>query len=67
MLGGVCLNVGCSPNKALLGNAEIAYTLRERGKEFGFSFDNLKQDYDVAVKRSRQVSNRLLGLKEKAF
>lgn len=58
-LGGVCLNVGCIPSKALLKNAEIAHTLRERGKEFGFAFNNLKLDYTVAVKRSRQVSNRL--------
>ncbi len=58
-LGGVCLNVGCIPSKSLLKNAEIAHTLRERGKEFGFSFDNLKLDYSVAVKRSRQVSGRL--------
>ena len=40
-------------------NAEVAYTLRERGKDFGFSFDNLKLDYSVAVKRSRQNSDRL--------
>jgi dihydrolipoamide dehydrogenase len=59
-LGGVCLNVGCIPSKALLRNADIAHTLRERGKEFGFSFDNLKLDYGVAVKRSRQVSDRLV-------
>lgn len=58
-LGGVCLNVGCIPSKSLLKNAEVAHILRERGKEFGFSFENLKLDYDVAVKRSRQVSNRL--------
>lgn len=58
-LGGVCLNVGCIPSKALLKNAEIAHTLRERGKEFGFSFENLRLDYSVAVKRSRQVSERL--------
>jgi dihydrolipoamide dehydrogenase len=58
-LGGVCLNVGCVPSKSLLKNAEVAHTLRERGKEFGFSFDNLKLDYGAAVKRSRQVSNRL--------
>jgi dihydrolipoamide dehydrogenase len=58
-LGGVCLNVGCIPSKSLLKNAEVAHTLRERGKEFGFSFDNLKLDYSVAVKRSRQVSDRL--------
>jgi dihydrolipoamide dehydrogenase len=58
-LGGVCLNIGCIPSKSLLRNAEVAHTLRERGKEFGFSFENLKLDYDVAVKRSRKVSNRL--------
>ena len=58
-LGGVCLNVGCIPSKSLLKNAEVAHTLRERGKEFGFSFDNLKLDYTTAVKRSRQVSDRL--------
>ncbi|MDH5506351.1 MAG: dihydrolipoyl dehydrogenase [Anaerolineae bacterium] len=58
-LGGVCLNVGCIPSKSLLKNAEVAHTLRERGKEFGFSFDNLKLDYGSAVKRSRQVSDRL--------
>jgi len=58
-LGGVCLNVGCIPSKALLKNAEVAHTLRERGKEFGFSFDNLELDYSVAVKRSRRVSERL--------
>ncbi len=58
-LGGVCLNVGCIPSKALLKNAEVAHTLLERGKEFGFSFDNLTLDYAAAVKRSRQVSDRL--------
>jgi dihydrolipoamide dehydrogenase len=58
-LGGVCLNVGCVPSKALLKNAEVAHTLRERGRDFGFSFDNLHLDYSVAVKRSRQVSDRL--------
>lgn len=58
-LGGVCLNVGCIPSKSLLKNAEVAYTLRTQGKDFGFSFDNLKLDYGAAVKRSRQVSKRL--------
>ena len=58
-LGGVCLNVGCVPSKALLRNAEIAHILRERGKDFGFSMDNLQLDYSAAVKRSRQVSGRL--------
>ena len=59
-LGGVCLNVGCIPSKALLKNAEVAHTLRTKGEEFGFSFSNLKLDYASAVKRSRQVSDRLV-------
>jgi dihydrolipoamide dehydrogenase len=59
-LGGVCLNVGCIPSKALLKNAEVAHTLREGGREFGFSFDNLTLDFGAAVKRSRKVSDRLV-------
>jgi dihydrolipoamide dehydrogenase len=59
-LGGVCLNVGCIPSKALLRNAEIAHILRERGEDFGFSFENLQFDYPKAVKRSRQVSEKLV-------
>src|SRR5512145_195654 len=59
-MGGVCLNIGCIPSKSLLKNAEVAHTLRERGKDFGFSFDNLKLDFGVAFKRSRQVSDRLV-------
>ncbi|MGH7474600.1 MAG: FAD-dependent oxidoreductase, partial [Candidatus Methylomirabilales bacterium] len=49
-LGGVCLNWGCIPTKALLRNAEIIALLR-RGEEFGFSFENLRVDFSVAVKR----------------
>ncbi len=58
-LGGVCLNVGCVPSKALLKNAEIARTLLEEAKEFGIQAENLTIDYSAAVKRSRQVSDRL--------
>ena len=58
-LGGVCLNVGCVPSKSLLKNAEVAHTLRERGEEFGFAVSELKLDYGKAVKRSRDVSQRL--------
>lgn len=58
--GGVCLNVGCIPSKALLKNAEVAHLLQNRAREFGFSFENLSLDYGVAYKRSRQVSDRLV-------
>ncbi|NLN70480.1 MAG: dihydrolipoyl dehydrogenase [Chloroflexi bacterium] len=59
-LGGVCLNVGCIPSKALLKNADIALILRERGKEFGFKVENLELDYSVAHGRSRKASERLV-------
>jgi dihydrolipoamide dehydrogenase len=59
-LGGVCLNIGCIPSKALLKNAEVARVLRHGEKEFGFSFENLRLDYPAAVRRSRQVSDRLV-------
>ncbi|MCD6425650.1 MAG: dihydrolipoyl dehydrogenase [Anaerolineales bacterium] len=58
-LGGVCLNVGCIPSKSLLKNADLAYTLTKKAKDFGISFDNLQLDYAAAVKRSRRVSKRL--------
>jgi dihydrolipoamide dehydrogenase len=56
-LGGVCLNWGCIPSKALLKNAEILSYLH-RADEFGFKFDNFRADYSVAVKRSRKVVAR---------
>ena len=56
-LGGVCLNWGCIPSKALLKNAEILSYLH-RADEFGFKFDNFHADYSVAVKRSRRVVAR---------
>ncbi len=58
-LGGVCLNWGCIPSKSLIRNAEIVQLLG-RGQEFGFQFDNLKVDFSVAVKRSRQNADRLV-------
>ena len=58
-MGGVCLNIGCIPSKALLKNADLAHTLRERASDFGITFEKLNLDYSAAVKRSRQVSDRL--------
>jgi len=57
-LGGVCLNWGCIPTKALLRNAEVIALLR-RGEEFGFSFDNLRIDFSAAVQRSEQAARKL--------
>ena len=56
-LGGVCLNWGCIPSKALLKNAEIV-SYFQRAEEFGLHFDNFSADYSVAVKRSRGVVGR---------
>jgi dihydrolipoamide dehydrogenase len=58
-LGGVCMNIGCIPSKALLKSAEVADLLRHHGEEFGFSFENLALNYGAAVQRSRQAANRL--------
>jgi len=58
-VGGICLNWGCIPTKSLLRNAEVL-SLLKRGKEFGFTFDNLQVDFAGAIRRSRQVSGRLV-------
>ena len=55
-LGGVCLNWGCIPTKALLKNAEHMQLLQE-ADQWGFSFDNLKVDFAKIIKRSRQVAD----------
>ncbi len=56
-LGGVCLNWGCIPKKALLKNASVLETLLE-AEEFGFTFENLQVDFSSAVKRSLEVVGR---------
>ena len=58
-LGGVCLNWGCIPTKALLRTAEVAHVLREQAKDFGFEIDNVRFDIGKAVERSRRVADRL--------
>src|SRR5690606_6760123 len=58
--GGVCLNIGCIPSKALLYNAEIAHILNNERQVLGINVEgSISMDYSVAHKRSRQVSGRL--------
>ena len=57
-LGGICLNWGCIPTKALLRSSEI-WHLMHRLNEFGFSADNLKFDIAKIVERSRKVAQQL--------
>ncbi len=56
-LGGVCLNWGCIPTKALLKNAEI-YNQIKHSSEFGISYENLQFDFKKIIKRSRDVALR---------
>src|ERR1700749_249907 len=57
-LGGICLNWGCIPTKALLRSSEI-WHLMHRLNEFGFSADNMKFDIAKIVDRSRKVATQL--------
>lgn len=58
--GGVCLNVGCIPSKALIRNAELAHTITKEAKTFGITGDNISMDYGAAHKRSRKVSSSIV-------
>lgn len=56
--GGVCLNIGCIPSKALLRNAEIAHLVSRRAEDFGIRTDgDVTVDYTPAFMRSRRVAN----------
>ncbi|HRO10548.1 MAG TPA: dihydrolipoyl dehydrogenase [Amaricoccus sp.] len=59
-LGGICLNWGCIPTKALLRSSEI-FHLMHRAKEFGLKAENVGYDIDAVVKRSRGVAKQLSG------
>ncbi len=59
-LGGICLNWGCIPTKALLRSAEVYHTLQHLD-EYGLSADNISFDAAKVVKRSRDVSKQLTG------
>jgi dihydrolipoamide dehydrogenase len=57
-LGGICLNWGCIPTKALLRSAEVLH-LMHRAKDFGLSVEGASYDLDAVVKRSRSVAKQL--------
>lgn len=57
-MGGICLNWGCIPTKAMLRSSEV-FHLMHRAKEFGLSADNISYDLDAVVKRSRGVAAQL--------
>ena len=57
-LGGICLNWGCIPTKALLKNAEVYNTIKNADK-YGIKVDKISVDFPANIKRSRNVSNRL--------
>ncbi|OUJ16750.1 dihydrolipoyl dehydrogenase [Acetobacter sp. DsW_063] len=59
-LGGICLNWGCIPTKALLRASEINHLLHDLG-QFGFAADNPRFDFQKVVARSRAVSKQLSG------
>ncbi len=57
-LGGICLNWGCIPTKALLRSSEINHLLAHLN-EFGFAADNIRYDLEKVVKRSRAIAKQL--------
>ncbi|WP_171181513.1 dihydrolipoyl dehydrogenase [Ruegeria sp. HKCCD8929] len=59
-LGGICLNWGCIPTKALLRSAEVLHQA-QRAKEFGLKIENPTHDLDAMVKRSRRIAKQLSG------
>ncbi|TAL03900.1 MAG: dihydrolipoyl dehydrogenase [Rhodospirillaceae bacterium] len=60
LLGGICLNWGCIPTKALLRTAEV-YHLMQHAKEYGLKAEGIAFDLEAVVKRSRDVAAKLNG------
>ncbi len=57
-MGGICLNWGCIPTKAMLRSSEV-FHLMHRAKEFGLKAEGIDYDLDAVVKRSRNVAKQL--------
>jgi len=60
-LGGICLNWGCIPTKALLRTAEIINVIEHHGDELGIGVNKAKPNLDAAIGRSRGIANKLSG------
>ena len=57
-MGGVCVNIGCIPTKALLHSAYVANLVKKEAKELGIETGPVTTDYGVAMRRSRKVSDQ---------
>ncbi|KAA3612577.1 MAG: dihydrolipoyl dehydrogenase [Calditrichaeota bacterium] len=57
-MGGLCLNWGCIPSKALIRSAEVLHLMKD-AKSFGLSADNVQFDFPKVIRRSRTVSKKL--------
>jgi dihydrolipoamide dehydrogenase len=57
-LGGVCVNIGCIPTKALLHSARMANVIAHEAKDLGIETGTVKTDYGVAMRRSRKVAEQ---------
>jgi dihydrolipoamide dehydrogenase len=57
-LGGVCVNIGCIPTKALLHSAYVANLVSHDARDLGVEVSGVKADYGVAMRRSRKVSEQ---------
>ena len=57
-LGGICLNWGCIPTKALLKNAELLNAFR-KADEWGISYENLRIDFTKIIRRSRGIADKI--------
>jgi dihydrolipoyl dehydrogenase len=58
-LGGICLNWGCIPTKALLKSAEVYDMMKNKSKDYGITVEGLDFDFSKIIKRSRNVSKKV--------